>query len=149
MVNFCTNCGTKLGKDDNFCTNCGTKLADEDVFCMNCGTKVNQPKKRKKSLFGKVKQEIEILKDETINESEKEAKKVNEYNLELEEKNKRNNSKKVVKRKLSDEIMDEIYSDIPKISNKAKDIKPRTIIATVPELCKKYDFEHEMISISI
>ena len=55
----------------------------------------------------------------------------------------------MVKRKLSDEIMDEIYSDIPKISNKAKDIKPRTIIATVPELCKKYDFEHEMISISI
>ena len=25
MANFCTNCGNKLGKDDNFCSNCGTK----------------------------------------------------------------------------------------------------------------------------
>lgn len=26
MVQFCTNCGTKLGDEDNFCMNCGTKL---------------------------------------------------------------------------------------------------------------------------
>jgi len=67
----------------------------------------------------------------------------------LEEKNKRNNSKKVAERKLSDEIMDEIYSDIPKISNKARDMRPRTIVKTVPKLCKKYAYEHDMMSISI
>ena len=26
MVNFCTTCGTRLGKDDNFCSNCGAKV---------------------------------------------------------------------------------------------------------------------------
>lgn len=26
MANFCTNCGSKLGKDDNFCSNCGTRI---------------------------------------------------------------------------------------------------------------------------
>ena len=26
MANFCTNCGTKIRKEDNFCTNCGTKI---------------------------------------------------------------------------------------------------------------------------
>lgn len=31
MANFCTNCGTKLRKDDNFCTNCGTKIDKSDV----------------------------------------------------------------------------------------------------------------------
>ncbi|AMD17197.1 hypothetical protein TL18_03660 [Methanobrevibacter sp. YE315] len=31
MANFCTNCGTKLRKDDNFCTNCGTKIDKSDI----------------------------------------------------------------------------------------------------------------------
>ena len=31
MANYCTNCGTKLGKDDNFCTNCGTKIDKSDI----------------------------------------------------------------------------------------------------------------------
>lgn len=31
MANFCTNCGTKLGKNDNFCTNCGTKIDKSDI----------------------------------------------------------------------------------------------------------------------
>ncbi len=31
MGNFCTNCGTKLGKDDNFCGNCGTKIDKSDI----------------------------------------------------------------------------------------------------------------------
>ena len=26
MANFCTNCGSKLRKDDNFCSNCGTRI---------------------------------------------------------------------------------------------------------------------------
>ena len=26
MANFCTNCGTKIRKEDNFCTNCGTRI---------------------------------------------------------------------------------------------------------------------------
>ena len=30
MVNFCTNCGTKLGSDDNFCYNCGTRVYDSN-----------------------------------------------------------------------------------------------------------------------
>ena len=31
MANFCTNCGTKLGKDDNFCPNCGVKTDKSDI----------------------------------------------------------------------------------------------------------------------
>lgn len=31
MANFCTNCGTKLGRDDNFCNNCGTKIDKTDM----------------------------------------------------------------------------------------------------------------------
>lgn len=31
MANFCTNCGTKLGKDDNFCPNCGAKIDKSDI----------------------------------------------------------------------------------------------------------------------
>ena len=34
MANFCTNCGTKLGKDDNFCCNCGTKI-DKPYIAQN------------------------------------------------------------------------------------------------------------------
>ena len=30
MANYCTNCGTKVDKDDKFCYNCGTKLVDRD-----------------------------------------------------------------------------------------------------------------------
>ncbi|WP_405274128.1 zinc-ribbon domain-containing protein [Methanobrevibacter sp.] len=26
MANFCTNCGSKLNKNDNFCSNCGTRI---------------------------------------------------------------------------------------------------------------------------
>ena len=40
--NFCTNCGTKIIKDDNYCTHCGTKLRKEDNFCTNCGTKIDK-----------------------------------------------------------------------------------------------------------
>lgn len=29
MVQFCTNCGTKLEDNDNFCVNCGTKLNND------------------------------------------------------------------------------------------------------------------------
>ena len=31
MPNFCTKCGTRLGKDDAFCTNCGTKIDLSDI----------------------------------------------------------------------------------------------------------------------
>jgi predicted nucleic acid-binding Zn ribbon protein len=42
MANFCTNCGTKLGKDDNFCFNCGVKLRKDDNFCINCGARLGK-----------------------------------------------------------------------------------------------------------
>ena len=42
MANFCTNCGTKLGKNDNFCGNCGIKLGKNDNFCGNCGIKLGK-----------------------------------------------------------------------------------------------------------
>ncbi len=42
MANFCTNCGTKIRKDDNFCTNCRTKIRKDDNFCTNCGTKIDK-----------------------------------------------------------------------------------------------------------
>ena len=29
MVQFCTNCGTKLEDNDNFCINCGTKVHND------------------------------------------------------------------------------------------------------------------------
>ena len=35
MANFCTNCGTKLGRGDNFCTNCGTKIDKSDMKQQN------------------------------------------------------------------------------------------------------------------
>lgn len=31
MANFCTNCGTRIRKEDNFCTNCGTKIDKSDI----------------------------------------------------------------------------------------------------------------------
>lgn len=31
MANFCTNCGTRIGKDDNFCTSCGAKVDKSDI----------------------------------------------------------------------------------------------------------------------
>lgn len=31
MGNYCTNCGTKVGKDDNFCRNCGIKIDKSDI----------------------------------------------------------------------------------------------------------------------
>ena len=31
MANYCTNCGTKLTKDENFCSNCGTKIDKSDI----------------------------------------------------------------------------------------------------------------------
>lgn len=49
-----------------FCTNCGTKLEEDDVFCRNCGTKVDKPKRKRKGLFSKMKQ------DEETKESRKE-----------------------------------------------------------------------------
>ena len=41
-ANFCTNCGTKIIKDDSFCVNCGTKLKKGDNFCINCGAKIDK-----------------------------------------------------------------------------------------------------------
>ena len=35
MDNFCTNCGTKLRKDDNFCANCGAKIDKSDIKSNN------------------------------------------------------------------------------------------------------------------
>ena len=35
MGNFCTNCGTKLGRYDNFCTNCGAKVDKSDMKQIN------------------------------------------------------------------------------------------------------------------
>lgn len=39
MANFCTNCGTRLGKDDNFCTNCGTRIDKTDMGRNNSSSK--------------------------------------------------------------------------------------------------------------
>ena len=45
MANFCTNCGSKIRKEDKFCTNCGSKIRKEDKFCTNCGTKLREEDK--------------------------------------------------------------------------------------------------------
>ena len=37
-----------------FCTNCGTKLDDDDFFCMNCGTKVDASNIKSKNLFNRL-----------------------------------------------------------------------------------------------
>ena len=42
MTNYCTNCGTKLRKEDNYCTNCGAKIIKDDVYCTKCGTKLRK-----------------------------------------------------------------------------------------------------------
>ena len=42
MVHFCTNCGTKLRKEDNFCYNCGMQIEKKDNFCTNCGAKLEK-----------------------------------------------------------------------------------------------------------
>nr|WP_295001674.1 zinc ribbon domain-containing protein [uncultured Methanobrevibacter sp.] len=44
MANFCTNCGTKLGSDDNFCYNCGTR-ADNSNFKVNISYSASIDKK--------------------------------------------------------------------------------------------------------
>ncbi|MBQ6511321.1 zinc ribbon domain-containing protein [Methanobrevibacter sp.] len=58
MANFCTNCGTKLGKDDNFCGNCGTKINKSDI-------------KQNNTLSGKVKDIIEKKAKEIEEENNK------------------------------------------------------------------------------
>ena len=30
-MNFCTNCGKKIVKNNKFCTNCGSKIVSKDV----------------------------------------------------------------------------------------------------------------------
>ncbi|MBR4448214.1 zinc ribbon domain-containing protein [Methanobrevibacter sp.] len=42
MTNFCTNCGTKLRKEDKFCTNCGTKIITDGNYCTKCGNKIRK-----------------------------------------------------------------------------------------------------------
>ncbi|WP_407377070.1 zinc-ribbon domain-containing protein [Methanobrevibacter sp.] len=42
MVNYCTNCGCEIRKDDNFCTNCGAKIRKDHNFCFNCGTEIKK-----------------------------------------------------------------------------------------------------------
>lgn len=90
MTHFCTNCGTKIGKDDNFCyncgikiendnfcPNCGTKLEKGDNFCYNCGSKINKSDiKPKKSLLKSVQDNIDKKMDEIAKEKEEEKKKL-------------------------------------------------------------------------
>lgn len=42
MANFCTNCGTKIRKEDKYCTNCGTKIRKDNEYCVNCGAKLEK-----------------------------------------------------------------------------------------------------------
>ena len=42
MVNFCTNCGNELRKEDNFCTNCGAEIRKETTFCTVCGNEIRK-----------------------------------------------------------------------------------------------------------
>lgn len=91
MANFCTNCGTKIRKEDNFCTNCGTKIIKEDIFCINCGTKlekednfcincgtkIDKPDmKQSKHLFKSVYDSIEKDRERKAKKKEEEKKKL-------------------------------------------------------------------------
>ena len=85
---FCSNCGTKLIEENNFCINCGTKLGEEDKFCINCGTKIDksnikQEKHLSKSLHDKIKKEIDIIAKQ--NEEKKKKLKTIDEILESEE----------------------------------------------------------------
>ncbi len=41
MINFCTNCGNRVGENDNFCINCGTQIRDKPITKKEIGfTKV-------------------------------------------------------------------------------------------------------------
>ena len=85
---FCSNCGTKLIEENNFCINCGTKLGEEDKFCINCGTKIDksnikQGKHLSKSLHDKIKKEIDIIAKQ--NEEKKKKLKTIDEILESEE----------------------------------------------------------------
>ena len=42
MVNFCTNCGNELRKEDNFCPNCGAEIRKENSFCTVCGNELRK-----------------------------------------------------------------------------------------------------------
>ena len=44
MVQFCTNCGTKLEDNDNFCTNCGNRVNDSILSIIRNSTQQNIPK---------------------------------------------------------------------------------------------------------
>lgn len=53
MANFCTNCGTRIGKDDNFCTNCGMRIDKSDMkhdSSSNSKPDINEIKKAEKEL---------------------------------------------------------------------------------------------------
>ncbi|WP_406535340.1 zinc-ribbon domain-containing protein [Methanobrevibacter sp.] len=50
MANYCTKCGTKLGKDDNFCTNCGTKINKQNIHLLKTPSDSIEKEKAKKEL---------------------------------------------------------------------------------------------------
>ena len=47
------------------CKNCDSLLKENDIFCTNCGVKVEEAPKEETSIVEDVKEEVEILKDET------------------------------------------------------------------------------------
>lgn len=49
MANFCINCGTKLGKDDNYCINCGTKIDKSDIGYDTHFTSVSDSREKEKA----------------------------------------------------------------------------------------------------
>lgn len=42
-VNYCSECGNKIGRNSNFCDKCGFKINEESKtkFCSNCGEKID------------------------------------------------------------------------------------------------------------
>ena len=90
MANFCTNCGTKLRKEDNFCYNCGIKIEKKDNFCTNLEQKpllksVNEIIEKKTERISKEKEEKKKLIDEIFESEEIKSKirkdKINQINV--------------------------------------------------------------------
>ena len=41
-MNYCTDCGCKINKDDKYCEGCGKPLQKtKSLYCVNCGSKLN------------------------------------------------------------------------------------------------------------
>lgn len=86
MANFCTNCGTKLRKEDNYCTKCGTKVLNENIYCIICGTKLRKEDnycttcgtKIVKSDIKQKNNSFESVLDSAKKEEKKKIKKINE-----------------------------------------------------------------------